>query len=49
MWRCVDVVLTDVSEERLLAAAFTISSLADFHIFSFYPEDGGDSFLRNVG
>jgi hypothetical protein len=31
MWRCVDLALTDVSEERI------------------YPEDGGDTFLRNVG
>jgi hypothetical protein len=40
MWRRIDVVLNDVSEERLLAAAFTVSSLEDFLIFSFYPEDG---------
>jgi hypothetical protein len=62
MWRRVDVVLTDVSEEgiasvfrvegknnmRKLAPALTVSSLVDFLIFSFYPEDGGHTFLRNV-
>jgi hypothetical protein len=53
MWCYVDIVLTDVSEERiasifrieenLLAPAHAGSSLAN--IFSLYPEDGGDTFL----
>jgi hypothetical protein len=50
MWRRVGIVLTDVSEEQtvsLLAPAHAIS-LADFFFF-FYHEDGGDTFLRNVG
>jgi hypothetical protein len=38
--------LTDVSEERRLQIpAHAGSSLVDF----LYPEDGGDTFLRNVG
>jgi hypothetical protein len=59
MWRRVDIVQTDVSEESI-ASIFKVeekilqppahagSSLADFSFF-FYPEDGGDTFLRNVG
>jgi hypothetical protein len=43
MWRRVDILLTDVSEEQLPAHAG--SSLVDF----LYPEDRGDTFLRNVG
>jgi hypothetical protein len=40
MWRCVDIVLTDISEEHIAPA----------HAGSvFYPEDGGDMFLQNVG
>jgi hypothetical protein len=27
----------------------TVTSLANFSCFSPYPEDGGDTFLRNVG
>jgi hypothetical protein len=29
--------------------SLTDASRADFLIFPFYPEDGGDTFLRNVG
>jgi hypothetical protein len=58
MWRRVGILLTDVSEERI-ASVFRVEeihdcclqlsahaglSLVDF----FYPEDGGDMFLRNV-
>jgi hypothetical protein len=32
----------------LLAPADPGSSLANFLLFFFYPEDGGDAFLRNV-
>jgi hypothetical protein len=49
MWRRVEIVLTDVSEERAPAPAHAGSSLADFLLFFFYPEIGGDTFLRNVG
>jgi hypothetical protein len=50
MWCRVDLVWADVSEERIAsifmaAPAHVDSSLADF----FYPEDGGDTLLRNVG
>jgi hypothetical protein len=62
MWRRVDILLTDVSQEciasifgvekiherwtsSLQPPAHADSSLMDF----FYPEDGGDTFLRNVG
>jgi hypothetical protein len=58
MWRSVDVGLTDVSGERIASifkaekireqSAATCSrwfTLADF----FHLEDGGDTFLRNVG
>jgi hypothetical protein len=34
---------------RLVVPVHTVSLLADFLIFSIYPEDGGDTFLRNVG
>jgi hypothetical protein len=53
MWRRIDLVWTDVSEERIASIwrslslqlpAHAGSSLVDF----FYPEDGGDTFLRNV-
>jgi hypothetical protein len=43
MCRRVDMLLTDVSELQLPAHAG--SSLVDF----LYPEDGGDTFRRNVG
>jgi hypothetical protein len=45
MWHRVEVVLTD----SLLLTSLTDASRADFLIFPFYPEDGGDTFLRNVG
>jgi hypothetical protein len=43
MWRRVDILLTDISEEQLPAHAGSL--LLDF----LYPEDGGDTFFRNVG
>jgi hypothetical protein len=46
-WRRVDILLTDVSEERI-ASIFRVhagSSLVNF----LYPKDEGDTFLRNVG
>jgi hypothetical protein len=54
MWRRVDILLTDVSEERIASIfsscrlqvpAHAGSSLVDF----LYPEDGGDTFIRNIG
>jgi hypothetical protein len=33
----------------LLLPVLTVSLLADSYIFFFYPEDGGDTFLRNFG
>jgi hypothetical protein len=46
MWRRVDI-LTDVSEERISVRLppHAGSSL----VYFLYPEDGGDTFLRNVG
>jgi hypothetical protein len=44
MWHCIDLVWSDISEERIT----TCSRWFLFHGF-FYPEDGGDTFLRNVG
>jgi hypothetical protein len=39
-----------VAQSRSLPlTSFTDASGADFLIFPFYPEDGGDTFLRNVG
>jgi hypothetical protein len=66
MWRRVDIVLTDVSEERIASifmveekrrkiceqrtSVSTSSALPrGFSSSFFYPEDGGDTFLRNVG
>jgi hypothetical protein len=37
------------SETGLLLTSLTDASRADFLIFPLYPEDGGDTFLRNVG
>jgi hypothetical protein len=59
MWRRVDFVRTDVSEERI-ASTFRVKKSASedaaatclrwfFVRGFFYPEDGGDTFLRNVG
>jgi hypothetical protein len=56
MWHRVEVVLTDVLEERIASifraeginlplTSLTDASLADFLVFPFYPEDGGDTFL----
>jgi hypothetical protein len=41
MWHRVEVVLTDLSEERI-ASIFRVEG-------KFYTEDGGDTFLRKVG
>jgi hypothetical protein len=81
MWHRVEVVLTDVSEERIDSifrvegkirkssreasvrdvksrhqSAFNVSDgrfacgfACGFSYFPLYPEDGGDTFLRNVG
>jgi hypothetical protein len=52
MWRRVDIMLTDVSEERIgsifrvAGAPAHADSLSDFF---FCPEGGSDTFLRNVG
>jgi hypothetical protein len=61
MWRRVDLVWSDVSEKRIAsifrveksaseeqASAATCSRLFLARGF-FYPEDGDDTFLRNVG
>jgi hypothetical protein len=56
MWRYVGLVLTDVSEERI-SSIFRVeksvqTSATYRRLFAhgfFYPEDGGDTFLRNVG
>jgi hypothetical protein len=53
-WRCVDLVSADVSEEpipsifRVERSAATCSSWFLASGF-FYPQDGGDTFLRNFG
>jgi hypothetical protein len=63
MWRRVDLVLTDVLEERIasiirleekrenpLTSTSSRWVLArGFACLFFYPEVGGDTFLRNVG
>jgi hypothetical protein len=69
MWRRVDLVLTDVSEERITSISRIEKSASEepaweggcrqqdattcsrwFFIRAFfYPENGGDMFLRNVG
>jgi hypothetical protein len=49
MWRRVGLLWTDVSEE-LVASIFragTSNTISRSRYF-FYPEDGGDTFLRNV-
>jgi hypothetical protein len=43
MWRRVNLVWTDVSEECVACSRWFLA-----HGF-YYPEDGGDMFLRNVG
>jgi hypothetical protein len=49
MWHPVDILLSDVSEELIAfiykATCWRCSSLVDF----LYPEDGGDTFPRNIG
>jgi hypothetical protein len=56
MWRHVDLVWTDVSEEHI-ASIFRVEKFANqepawatqfLALGLFYPEDGGDTFLRNV-
>jgi hypothetical protein len=54
MWHCVDIVLTDVSEEHI-SFSFRVEEkrgkfaseepACEFSSFFFYPEDGGDTFL----
>jgi hypothetical protein len=50
MWRRVDLVSTDVSKERI-ASIFRIEKLTrtQREQVAADPEDGGDTFLRNVG
>jgi hypothetical protein len=58
MWHHVDLVWTDVSEERIASifrveksaseAAATCSHWYLARVF-FYPEGGGDTFLQNIG
>jgi hypothetical protein len=61
MWRRLDIVLTDISEERIASiyrveekinksAICTCSRwfFACGFTFFYYPEDGGDTLLRNV-
>jgi hypothetical protein len=50
MWRRVDLVWTYVSEERV-ASIFKVEKSASKEPAwtGGYPEDGGDTFLRNVG
>jgi hypothetical protein len=47
IWRLVALVSADVSEERIasIIKVERISEVAD----SCHPDDGGDTFLRNVG
>jgi hypothetical protein len=54
MWWSVDIVWTDVSEERIASILRVEKSAATCSRWFlapgfFYPEDGGDTFLRNVG
>jgi hypothetical protein len=51
MWRRVDLVWTDVSEERMTSIFRVLQSPVHAGLSRgfFYPEDGGDTFLRNVG
>jgi hypothetical protein len=49
MWRCVHLVWTDVSEERI-GSIFRVEKFSHLLARGFlYPEDRGDTFLRNVG
>jgi hypothetical protein len=47
MWRCVDLASTDVPEERI-ASIFRVEEFATGEP-AWAGEDGGDTFLRNVG
>jgi hypothetical protein len=52
MWRCVTLVLTDFSEEHI-ASILGEKSGSEEPVWPggcgfFYPEDGGDKFLRKV-
>jgi hypothetical protein len=61
MWRCVDLASTDVSEEDIASISRVEMSVTEEPASAapssrwftalgfFYPEDGGDTFLRNVG
>jgi hypothetical protein len=51
MWRCVNLGLTDVSEERIASIFRIAATYSRWFTLSdvFYPEDGGDTVLRNVG
>jgi hypothetical protein len=54
MWHCVVLVWKDVSEEHM-ASIFRVEGLqlpahaTSLHTNFFYPDDGGDTLLRNVG
>jgi hypothetical protein len=50
MWCSVDLVLTYVSEESI-ASILRVATCSGWFLDSgfFYPEDGGNTFLRNVG
>jgi hypothetical protein len=53
MWRLVDLVWTDVSEERIVSIFMVEKSASEEPEWaggcSLQPEDGGDTFLCNVG
>jgi hypothetical protein len=52
MWRRVYLVWTDVFEERIASIFRVEKSASDQPAHArgfFYPEDGGDAFLQNVG
>jgi hypothetical protein len=57
MWRRVGILLTDISEERI-ASIFRVEAIHSLQLSThagsslvdcFHPEDGSDTFLRNVG
>jgi hypothetical protein len=60
MWSCVGLVLTDVSEEHIVSIFRVEKSASEEPVKTpgsqgfvargfFFPEDGDDKFLRNVG
>jgi hypothetical protein len=50
MWRHVDLVRTDVSEEHIAPIFRVEKSRSEEPAWAGgYPEDGGDMFFRNVG